>query len=157
MFCDEALEAVEPIAAGDLIADGRIAEHLNTCVDCAAALQSAKNLERLLRQRPVPRAPAQFTTATVGRVRRARWRSDQWLDAGFNLAIVAIVVAIVSAVWMVLNRSGLSAVSNDAVVLFESGMTTFAGRIAPALPLYAGAAALLATALGIWWWAEREA
>jgi hypothetical protein len=31
VFCDEALDAVEAIAAGDLTADGRIAEHLATC------------------------------------------------------------------------------------------------------------------------------
>jgi hypothetical protein len=157
MFCDEALDAVERIAAGDLIADGRIGEHVNTCPDCAAALESAKRVERLLRQRPVPRVSPQFTTSTLGKVRRARWRNDQWLDAGFNLGIVAIVVAMGSALWMFLNRSGLAAVSNDAVSLFGTGLTTFAGRVAPALPLYGAAAALLATALGIWWWAEREA
>ena len=157
MFCDEALEAVERIAAGDLSADGRIAEHLGTCPDCAAALDSAKRVERLLRQRDVPRVSPQFTSSTLGRVRRARWRNDQWLDAGFNLGIAAIVVALVAAVWMILNRSGLAAVSNDAVGLFGSGLLTFASRVAPSLPLYAGAAALVATALGIWWWAEREA
>jgi predicted anti-sigma-YlaC factor YlaD len=157
MFCDEALELIEPIAAGDVIADGRIADHLKTCADCAAALETARRVERLLRQRAAPGAPAHFTGATLGRVRRARWRSDQWLDAGFNLAVVAIVVAIVAAVWMVLNRSGLAAVSGDAVHLFGSGLATFAERVVPAVPLYAGAAALLATALGIWWWAEREA
>jgi len=157
MFCDEALEVVESIAAGDLIADGRIAGHLETCADCAAALESARRVERLLRQRAAPSAPAHFTAATLGRVRRARWQSDQWLDAGFNLAVAAIVVAIVAAVWMVLNRSGLAAVSGDAVHLFGSGLATFADRVAPAVPLYAGAAALLATALGIWWWAEGKA
>ena len=157
MFCDEALDAVERIAAGDLAADGRIAEPLNTCPNCAAALDSARRVERLLRQRPVPRVPPQFTTSTLGKVRRARWRSDQWLDAGFNLGIAAMVVAMLAALWMFLNRSGLAAVSNDAVSLFGTGLSTFTARIAPSLPLYGGAAALLATALGIWWWAEREA
>ena len=157
MFCDEALEVVERIAAGDLIADGRIAEHLNSCPDCAGALESAKRVERLLRQRPVPRVSAQFTTSTLGKVRRERWRSDQWLDAGFNLGIVAIVVAMFSALWMFLNRSGLAVVSNDAVSLLGTGLTAFTSRVAPALPLYGAATALLATALGIWWWAEREA
>jgi hypothetical protein len=57
---------------------------------------------------------------------------------------------------MVLNRSGLAAVSNDAFGVFGRGLMTFAQRVAPSLPLYAGAAALLATALGIWWWAERD-
>ena len=30
MFCDEALDAVEAIAAGDLTPDGRVAEHLTS-------------------------------------------------------------------------------------------------------------------------------
>jgi hypothetical protein len=34
---------------------------------------------------------------------------------------------------------------------------TFVQRAAPSLPLYVGAAGLLASALGIWWWAERDA
>jgi len=157
MFCDEALDAVERIAAGDLIAEGRIADHLGSCPNCSATLESARRVERLLRQRDVPSVSPQFTSNTLGRVRRARWRNDQWLDAGFNLAIAAIVVAILATVWMVVNRSGLASVSNDAMALFASGLLTFAGRIAPSLPIYAGAAALVATALGIWWWAEREA
>ncbi len=52
-------------------------------------------------------------------------------------------------VWLLLNRSGLAAVSNDAVVLFGTGLVTFARRVAPSLPLYAGAAAgALATGAG---------
>ena len=157
MFCDEALDAIEPIAAGDLTPDGRIAEHLATCANCAAALESARTLDRMLRRRAAPKPPAQFTTRTVGRVRRARWRSDQFLDLGFNVAVGFLVLAVVGGVWLLLNRSGLVAVSNDAVDLLGSGLVTFARRIAPSLPLYAGAAAVLATALGIWWWAERDA
>ena len=38
-----------------------------------------------------------------------------------------------------------------------SGFVSLARRVAPAVPLYAGAAALLVSALGIWWWAERDA
>ena len=57
---------------------------------------------------------------------------------------------------MLFDRTGLAAVSNDAIDLFGSGLVTFARRVAPSLPLYAGAAGLLATALAIWWWAERD-
>ncbi len=157
MFCDEALDAVEAIAAGELTADGRVAAHLTTCPNCAVALEHARELERTLRQREAPAAPAQFTSQTLARVRRARWRSDQFLDAGFNLAIIAIVVGVVTGVWMLLHRTGLAAVSSDAIELFGTGFVTFVQRAVPSLPLYAGAAALLASALGIWWWAERDA
>jgi hypothetical protein len=30
-------------------------------------------------------------------------------------------------------------------------------RVAPSVPLYAGATALLLATLAIWWWAERDA
>jgi predicted anti-sigma-YlaC factor YlaD len=156
MFCDEALDAVEPIAAGDLTPDGRVAEHLATCPNCAAALASARRLETMLQARAVPRPGAQFTSRTVARVRRERWRSEQVVDVGFNVAIIAVVAAVVGGIWMVLQRSGLSAVSSDAVDLFGSGIVALAHRVAPSVPLYAAATGVLATALVLWWWAERE-
>jgi anti-sigma factor RsiW len=157
MFCDEALDTVEAIAAGDLTPDGRVASHLVTCPNCALALVRARQLEASLRQRAVPAAPAQFTTRTLARIRRARWRSDQFLDVGFNVAIGVLVFAMFGGIWMVLHRSGLASVSSDAVNVFGTGFVSLARRAAPALPLYVGAAALLISALGIWWWAERDA
>lgn len=157
MFCDEALDAVEAIAGGELMPDGRVAAHLASCPNCAAALVNARSLERLLQQRAAPAAPSQFTSRTMAKVRRARWRNDQFLDVGFNVAIGLLVLALVGGLWLLLNRSGLAAVSNDAVDLFGSGLVTFLHRVTPSLPLYAGATAVLATALGIWWWAERDA
>jgi hypothetical protein len=157
MYCDEALDAVEAVASGDATPDGRLAEHYASCPNCSAALTSAREVEALLQQRVVPHPPAQFTARTMARVRRARWQSDQYLDVGFNVAIVIVVLAVIGGVWMVLNRSGLAAVSNDAVDVFSRGLVTLAQRVGPSLPLYAGATALLATALAIWWWAERDA
>src|SRR5919197_3661952 len=118
MFCDETLEAVEAVAAGEVTPEGRVADHLATCPNCAAALDSARRLDRLLQARPAPRPPAHFTPRTLTRVRRARWRSDQFLDVGFNIAIVALVVALFGGVWMVVHRTGLDAVSSNAVDLF---------------------------------------
>jgi anti-sigma factor RsiW len=157
MFCDEALDTVEAIAAGDLTADGRVAAHLASCPNCALALEDARQLEASLRRRAAPAAPAEFTSRTLARIRRARWRSDQFLDVGFNVAIGLVVVSVLAGVWMLLHRTGLVSVSGDAVNVFGSGFVALARRVAPALPLYVGAAALLVSALGIWWWAERDA
>lgn len=157
MFCDEALDAVEAIAAGEVMPDGRVASHLATCPNCALALTRARQLDASLQRRPVPAPPAQFTSRTLARIRRARWRTDQFLDVGFNLALGAIVIAVLGGVWMLLHRTGLAAVSGDAVNVFGSGFVSLARRVAPSLPLYAGAAALLASALVLWWWAERDA
>jgi len=156
MFCDEALDAVEAIAAGEMTAEGRIADHLASCPNCAAALVAARQLERVLQRRGAPAPPPQFTARTLARVRRARWRSDQFVDVGFNTAIIVLVAAVVGGVWMLLNRTGLASVSGDAVDLLGTGLVSLVRRIAPSLPLYAGAAALLASALAVWWWAERD-
>jgi predicted anti-sigma-YlaC factor YlaD len=156
MFCDETLDAVEAVAAGELTPQGRVADHLATCPNCAAALDSARRLERLLQARTVPRPPPHFTTRTLTRIRRVRWRSEQFLDVGFNVAIAAIVAGVLVGIWMLLNRSGLGAVSGDVVGLFETGVIALARRVAPSVPLYAGASALVLTALGLWWWAERS-
>ena len=157
MFCDEALDAVEAIAAGDLTPEGRVAQHLASCRNCAAALAAARDLERMLRARAAPKPSQQFTVRTMARVRRAKWRSEQVVDAGFNIAIVLVVVGVVGAVWMLMNRSGLASVSTDAVGLFGAGFVTLARRVAPALPLYGAATALVLVVIGIWWWAERDA
>ena len=157
MFCDETLDAIEAIAAGELAPEGRIARHLASCRDCAAALESARWIEKMLQARPVPRPSEQFTIRTMARIRRARWRSDQFLDAGFNIAIALVVLGVVASVWLVLDRSGLTAVSTDVLDLIESGGVMLARRVAPALPVYGAATALVLTALGIWWWAERDA
>ena len=53
MFCDEALDTVEAIAAGDLTPDGRVASHLATCPNCALALTRARQLEASLQRRAV--------------------------------------------------------------------------------------------------------
>ena len=157
MFCDEALDAVEAIAAGDLMPEGRIAQHLASCRNCAAALAAARDLERMLRARAAPKPSQQFTVRTMARVRRAKWRSEQVVDAGFNIAMILVVMGVVGVVWMLLNRSGLTSVGTDAVGLFGSGFVTLARRVAPALPLYAAATLVVLIVLGVWWWAERDA
>ncbi|HEY6213054.1 MAG TPA: zf-HC2 domain-containing protein [Vicinamibacterales bacterium] len=155
MFCDEALDAVEAIAAGELTPEGRIAAHLDTCPNCASALRAARALDQMLQRRIVPVPSATFTSRTLARVRRAKWRSDQYVDLVFNVAIGVIVLATFGGGWLLLVRSGLVSVGGEAFGLIGTLFVAAAQRIAPALPVYSGAAALLATAIIIWWWAER--
>src|SRR5262245_2251729 len=115
MYCDEALDAVEAVAAGDVTPDGRLADHYATCPNCSTALASARELERLLQVRPAPKPSVQFTARTMTRVRRARWKSEQVLDLGFNVAIAVVVLAIAAGVWMLVDRSGMTAVSSEAL------------------------------------------
>ena len=156
-FCDQVVELLEPIAAGELAPDEGVAHHLASCVHCAEALAAAERVDRLLRARTVLEPSSQFTTRTLARIRRDRWRREQFLDAGFNVAIATVIAGIVLAVWMVIDQSGLSAISRDIVNLFGAEIMAVAREMAPAATLYAGATALIATALAIWWWAERDA
>jgi len=157
MFCDEVIEVIEPIAAGEMRPEGRVASHLLTCPNCATALEDARRLERMLKVRPVPAPPPQFTSRALARVRRDRWRREQFVDMGFNVVLGLVVLVIVGAVWLFFHRSGLVSVSGDAVNLLGSGLSATAKRVAPSVPLYVGAMALLLSAVGIWWWAERDA
>jgi predicted anti-sigma-YlaC factor YlaD len=156
MFCDETLDAVEAIAAGEVTPEGRIAQHLRSCRQCAAALESARRLETMLQTRPVPRPPLQFTSRTMARIRRARWRNDQFLDVGFNLAVALVTLGVIATVGLLIDRSGVTAVSRDLLTLIEGGAVTLAQRIASSISLYLAAAALVLTALTIWWWVERD-
>jgi predicted anti-sigma-YlaC factor YlaD len=157
MFCDQVVELLEPIAAGDVAPDEGIARHLASCVHCADALAAAGRVDRLLRARAVPEPSSQFTTRTLARIRRDRWRREQFLDTGFNVAIATVISGVVLSIWMVIDRSGLSAISRDIVNLFGSEIVAVARELAPSATLYAGATALIAAALAIWWWAERDA
>ena len=156
MFCDEALDLVESIADGELTPEGRVAAHLATCPNCAAALDSARRLEQAVGARPGSRAPARFTARTMTILRRRRWRSEQFLDVGFNVALGAVALVVVVGVVVLLNRAGVTSIGTGAMDFMSDGVMRLARRAAPAVPVYAGATALLATALGIWWWAEKE-
>jgi anti-sigma factor RsiW len=156
MFCDDVLETIELIAAGELSVSARVAEHLASCTGCAAALDAARRVDALLRSRVAPAPPANFSSRVMTRMRLARWRGEQLLDWGFNIALVTAGVLVVLGVWVVIRQSGFAIVSSDAIEMFESGMTLLARRISPSLPLYGAATAVLGTALAIWWWAERD-
>ena len=156
MFCDDVLEVIEPIAAGEVGVRGPIAAHLESCANCRAALDRAREIERLLQARPVPAPPPQFTSRALTRIRRERWRSDQIVDAVFNVIVLGLVLSAVIGVWLALDASGLSALGNGARDFAQLAVLAAARRIAPAVPLYAAATGLLLAAVLIWWWAERD-
>jgi predicted anti-sigma-YlaC factor YlaD len=157
MTCDDVLNAVEPIAAGERQPDAWMASHLSTCVSCASALDAARRLDALLRQRLVPMPSPHFTTRTMARIRRARWHNEQVIDWAFNAGLALVALATMAGIWIIISRSGFTLTGNDALQLLGAGMRTLVQRVSPSLPLYALATVLLITALGIWWWAERDA
>lgn len=156
MFCDEVLELVEAIAAGDLTPDARVMAHVQSCAGCAAALAAARRVDDLLKQRTSPAAPSQFTIRIMGRIRRERWRSDQFLDLGFNLVVAVVVLFTLGGLWILLSRTGMVGISQDAARVLGSAASGLIQRAASSLPLYLAASAIIAITLGVWWWAERD-
>jgi predicted anti-sigma-YlaC factor YlaD len=156
MSCDEMTDLIEPIAAGDLVPGASVEAHLASCAACRASVDRARVLERLLQERPAPTAPPQFTSRALARIRRDQWRREQWLDTGFNIVVASLVLAVVVALWLVIDRTGIVTLSNDAVDMIAQATITLLRRIAPEVPLYAAATALIMAAVGVWWWAERD-
>lgn len=154
LTCAAALDLVEPIAAGDLEVDDAARAHFETCPRCASALASARRIEAAL-ARETPPAPPDFTAAVLAAVRRNRWRAEQRIDRVFNVAIAAAILAVVTGVAALLN---VSEVISAAGAVWKLAQTATNGRevARTSLVTYAGAAAFMASAVAMWWWAERR-
>lgn len=155
MTCKEALELVEPIAAGDLQPDADARAHFESCPRCASALASARRVEAALVAREAPEAPARFGAVVVQRIHRERWRAEQRVDRLFNLAMVAALVLVVGGLFAMMNVSSVVSAAAATWTLASSVGTQVALNAAPSLDTYIAAACLLLSALGMWWWAER--
>jgi len=154
--CERIAPLVEPIAADELTPDPQIAMHLAACPRCRASLELARKIEQSLKTHAARQAPPQFTSRVLARIRRDRWRREQWLDVGFNVAVVLLGAAITAAAVLMFYTAGFDAIGNALVDLVASAAAELARQVAPSLPTYGAAAVLVATALGIWWWAERD-
>ena len=157
MTCDAVADAIDLIAAGALTPDASVASHLASCDACSRSLDAARRMESLLRSRPAPSAPAHFTSRVLARIQRASWRREQVVDVVFNSAMIAAALLVTTGLWMAVRHAGLSFLNRDAMDAFNSGLLAAAQKIAPALPVYAGATGLLVVALGLWWWASDSA
>jgi anti-sigma factor RsiW len=156
MSCSDVVDLIEPIAAGELAADEAVRAHLQSCVTCAAALASAQRLESALKGMEIPPAPPAFTAMVLQRIRRDHWQSEQNVDRLFNLAMVAAVLLMIGGVAAMLNVDAVLAITASALALLRDGMRASVHQAAPTLATYVAAAGLLASALGMWWWAERR-
>lgn len=154
MDCRACDEQVEAWAAGEPMPPAA-ETHVAACPRCAASLALARRIEQALAARPVPPPPPAFTAAVLARVRRQRWRTEQAIDVGFNVAVAAGLLIVASGVLGLVYASGLSVVVTDLVDLTGRAMMDVAARSTRALPTYAVAAALVTSALALWWWVEE--
>src|SRR6185503_19331520 len=156
MQCADVLDLVEPIAAGDLLPDERVREHLHSCPACAGALASAQRLETLLKAMEFPAAPAAFASQVLQRIRRDRWQSEQNVDRLFNVAIVAAVILIAGGLFAMLNVDAVISLTSAVWAVLKEGSRETARTAASRAATYIAAGGLLASALAMWAWAERR-
>lgn len=152
--CDDFVERADGIALGDREVSPADAQHLASCASCRGVLQRARAIEAALAARPVPEPPAAFTTHVMAAVRRDRWRAEQVLDLGFNLAIATGVLLIAAGLLGLAWRTGLIVIGGDLATLVTAGVSLLAERAAAQAQNVLLAMLLLTTALGVWWWAE---
>lgn len=155
MDCD-ALDLRLEALADDLAPDAGEAAHLSTCARCQARLRLARSMERVLQAREVPEPPDGFTAAVMARVQRERWRSEQLVDAGFNIAVAAGLGLIAAGLAALAWSLEWFSIDPGAVRIVADAAGQWLARIGEQLQMVAIAAVLLTTALGFWWWVEGE-
>jgi hypothetical protein len=152
--CSELDRVIEAIAAGEVDPGPGQSAHLANCARCAATLALARQLDRVLEREPFPAAPSAFSAGVQRRLRGEWWKAERHLDWWFNITVAAALTLVVGGFYLLLNLSGLTVVLADVSRLILAGGRPLAERVATQLPLYAGAAGLLLSAFGVWWWAE---
>lgn len=155
MRCDEAEVRIEALAAGDEPADAALQAHVASCPRCASRLALARAIDSMLATRETPEPPGHFTASVMARIRRERWRAEQLLDAGFNLAVVFGLLLIAGGVaglgWMM----GLFGVDSAIMSVASASAAQLADRMLPHATTVVAATLMLASALALWWWAEE--
>jgi anti-sigma factor RsiW len=156
MSCKNVIELIEAIAAGDLEPGNDLRMHVETCPGCAAALASARRLDAALATRAAVLPPPRFTAGVMQRIRRERWRAEQHVDRLFNVAMALAFVIVAGGAVALMNLSGVLAAATQTVSIMASLRGDIARSAVPSLATYIAAGGLLASALAMWWWAERR-
>jgi anti-sigma factor RsiW len=154
MRCDEVQPHLEGIASGDVPAEA-LASHVASCPACAGRVARAQAIDQALQARVTPVPPARFTTDVMARIRRERWRAEQVLDAGFNVAVLAGALLVVAGLAGLFWLSGLVAVGRDLGSLASAAGVVLARRLAGDLQMVMLALVFMTTALAAWWWSEN--
>lgn len=141
---------------GEAVSDREAAAHVDACPRCQARLARARALHAALEARSQPVPPAHLTMDVMACIRRERWRAEQWLDTGFNVAVVAGVLLVVLGLAGLLWTSGVAAIGGDLVSLAASGTGVLIDRVARDAQTVIVTVVFLTAAAGVWWWTESD-
>ena len=155
MTCHEADQFIEAMAMGEPSAD-LLRTHAAGCARCAARLALAQRIEQTLASRPVAQVPASFTLGVMARLRRERWRAEQVVDLGFNLAVGIGVVLIIGGFAGLAWSAGLISLIRDIATAVFGATRAAATRMTADVHVMTVAMLLISMAAALWWWAEED-
>jgi anti-sigma factor RsiW len=154
--CQDVAGSIEAIAAGELeMALPGAGEHVRTCDACQRRVALARRLEGALSAATVP-VPEGFTPRVVKRVRDENRRRERLVDSVFNFSLFGGGVAVLAAVVVLVQWSGLSAVAGSVVALAGEGVSRAASTAAVDSFLYIAGSLAGLTAFLMWRWSEGE-
>jgi hypothetical protein len=154
--CEELDDVIEAVAAGEAASAGAEA-HLAGCAACQARVELARAVARLLETREMPAPPEAFTVHVMRLVHQERWRAEQFVDVGFNVAMAAGLLIVLAGVSGLLWSLGWFSLDVSAVTAAVTTFAPWTGEVASRLQMVIIAALLLSSALVLWWWVEGEA
>ena len=155
MTCHQLDELIEAIAEGEP-PPAEAERHLAACPRCAASLALARALDRSLMARDTPVPPPGFTARVMQQVGQDRWRTEQIVDIGFNIAI-AFGIGLIAIGGVALAFSfGWLTVDRPTIEALGTAVQPWLSRLADDLRTVVLAALLLTSALALWWWVEGE-
>jgi len=156
MRCEDIDPLVEELADGSPAADAERDAHIASCALCSARLANAQAIHAMLAAREAALPSPGFTAAVMARVARERWQAERAIDIGFNLAVAAGVLLLISGAAGLAWAAGLFTITVDVRAVLAAITTPMANRVVSQLQTVMMAAAILTMALGLWWWAEAD-
>jgi hypothetical protein len=153
MRCEDLDPLIEELATG-ADADPGAALHLESCPACQARLRLAQAIERSLESRERPDPPPRFTTSVMARVRRERWRAEQLVDTGFNIAVGFGVLLVLGGLAALGWSMDWYSVSPAVLQVARDLSAQWIVRVQEQLAMIGIAAAILSSALVLWRWVE---
>jgi len=156
MACDWLDDAIEAVAGGERALTAVEQAHVIGCDGCTRSLELARAIHATLGAIGEPRVPADFTSAVMMRIGEGRWQIERAVDLGFNLALAAGAVIIVSSLLGLAWASGLLSVTIELGPAMDLIRETVTTRFPAAEQTFVLAVALLVMAVGLWWWSESD-
>jgi anti-sigma factor RsiW len=151
--CEELDELIEALADGEPVSP-EVQAHLAACADCRVRVELARAMNRLLLAREVPAPPQAFTTQVMRRVQQERWRVEQYVDVGFNLAIAAGLLVVLGGATGLLWSLGWVSLDVAALATAVRTVAPWTTELASQAQTVIVSAVLLSSALALWWWVE---